>query len=513
MLLTNRRHRLLFAASAGMELAWMLPYLLLFIRAWVMRADPETVAALGTGPTNAALLGLVTAPAVATFTIFWLVMLLYMLVMDLLNRSLVETPLRELILVAAIMATALLCVRFLLYPSAPPADMHRLSNFFSALFNFPQGRRPELAVLLVNFLLWFRVASLTGRELSFFNVGLRFRLGLLLSILGGGLLNRFAPASRPNGLVYLLIFFAFGLVAAALARMDEKALRSPESRGATLPWPRFWEMLGAAGLTLGGAWALARFYTPAAIRTVLGWFSPLWNLLGAAAGYLLLGVAWLLTPIMEAVIAYLRRLLEQAGLFDELNQQQAPLELPSAGELSQVDVAQFLNQWPAVRYGLVVLGLALALGIIRLFMHRRTAQRMANEVEEYGAEQPHGGDNLLRKALDTLRNWGDLIRRYGVGTQLLAAVSVQNIYANVGRLARGRGHPRPPSQPPDEYLPALMQAFPDRAEQLRRITDAYMRVEYGEHPVTAGELEQLRADFRAVQQAPELESEGKEEIG
>jgi hypothetical protein len=92
------------------------------------------------------------------------------------------------------------------------------------------------------------------------------------------------------------------------------------------------------------------------------------------------------------------------------------------------------------------------------------------------------------------------VRRFGVSRQLLAAVSVQNIYANLCRLARQRGYPRRPAQPPDAYLPVLTQAFAGHEEALERITAAYMRVHYGDRSVSMDELSALRADYRAVRE-------------
>jgi hypothetical protein len=80
---------------------------------------------------------------------------------------------------------------------------------------------------------------------------------------------------------------------------------------------------------------------------------------------------------------------------------------------------------------------------------------------------------------------------------------VQNIYANVSRLARDRGYPRRPAQPPDDYLPVLVQAMGGLEDQLARITAAYMRVHYGDHPVSRVELGQLREDYRAVREGDE----------
>jgi hypothetical protein len=87
------------------------------------------------------------------------------------------------------------------------------------------------------------------------------------------------------------------------------------------------------------------------------------------------------------------------------------------------------------------------------------------------------------------------VRRFGVGRQLLAAISVQNMYANLCRLAGQRGYPRHPAQPPDRYLPVLEQAFGGHNEALSRITMAYMRVHYGDRAVGIGELSRLRRDY------------------
>jgi len=95
------------------------------------------------------------------------------------------------------------------------------------------------------------------------------------------------------------------------------------------------------------------------------------------------------------------------------------------------------------------------------------------------------------------------VRRFGFGRQLLAAISVQNMYANLSRVASRRGYARHPAQPPDDYLPILVQAFGGHEEPLSRITEAYMRVHYGDQPVTRADLTQLRRDYdeaRAAEQ-------------
>jgi hypothetical protein len=156
-----------------------------------------------------------------------------------------------------------------------------------------------------------------------------------------------------------------------------------------------------------------------------------------------------------------------------------------------------------VRYGLVMLMIAIVLGLIWLFFIRTSQRRLEDEAEEVSSERVTLGGNMLGRGLDRLRNLVDLVRRYGVGSQLLAAISIQNIYANMSRLASGRGFPRPAAQPPDDYLPTLAQAFPNRTQEIERITAAYMRVEYGDRILDEGELSALRADYRRLRESPE----------
>jgi hypothetical protein len=105
---------------------------------------------------------------------------------------------------------------------------------------------------------------------------------------------------------------------------------------------------------------------------------------------------------------------------------------------------------------LLVLGILVAAGLViglfLLYLERVRRNRTRVEEEEEGAEPATMGTGLLDRGAQTLRDLAGLVRRFGMSRQLLAAVSVQNIYANLCRLARQRGYPRrPPS--PDAYLP------------------------------------------------------------
>jgi hypothetical protein len=157
--------------------------------------------------------------------------------------------------------------------------------------------------------------------------------------------------------------------------------------------------------------------------------------------------------------------------------------------------------WTSLRYFLVLLVIAVLVGFVLLFLGRLRANSERDDAEETGDEEISFGGATFGRGLRWLRDVVGLVRRFGLSRQLLAAISVQNIYANLCRLGRGRGFPRHPAQPPDDYLPVLAQAFPSQEEALSRITAAYMRVHYGDQSVTGVELAQLRQDYNQVRKS------------
>src|SRR5690606_23128168 len=139
MLLTNRRHRLIFAALAALDVAGLLPWLTLLADWWARGGDPLSLRAAGF------LLG---AP-LAVFILLWIVQLAFVLAADLVNRYAIVTPLREVIIFLLIGGTALAAVRMILYPAAPLGDLSWLRQTFSAVFDFTESLRGELLVILL----------------------------------------------------------------------------------------------------------------------------------------------------------------------------------------------------------------------------------------------------------------------------------------------------------------------------------------------------------------------------
>lgn len=484
MLLTNRRHRILFITLAAMEVAWFLPFAMTaFIR---MQADFVQLPALLYYSGE-------WAPIVL-FAICWGALLLYLLSADLLNQRQLEFPQRDLIMLGIVLGTFLLSIRLLIFPTLPLWNLAWLGTALRAIYDQGPGSAAILFLLGINLFLWIRVATATGRSLTFFGVGVSFRLGMLLALLGNSLLLGIARQPVQQALLYLWLFFGFGLLAVALARTDEKAFRATQSSGTTLPWGRLVQLIAMTTSVILVAIGAGLIYTPPAVRAVIGWFSPLWNLLGAILLYLFSVIFILLGPLLERLAEAVRALMANLEPLPVTEGEFGPLD-PATEAIS---IGEIVQNVALIRYCLVTLVLFGILFLIWLLFARTRLREVATEREATDAEGFALGGNPFNR----LRNLADLLRRYGLRPGLLAAISVQNLYANVCRLAARRGYPRPAAQPPDEYLSQLRAAFPGQDVALLRLTNAYMRVHYGDHPADEPELAQLRSDYTAIQATP-----------
>jgi hypothetical protein len=470
-----------------MEMAWLTPLLLLFFQARrIWRAD----------------LALPPPSPLALFAVLWASLLLLMLMLDLLQRRDLESPQFELSVLGLLLLTTLLAIRFGLYSRAVLTDADWLRNTADAIFNFQRGLRPELFFFVVMLFLWQRAASASNRDLGFFSIGVAFRLGILLLIVGGGLLAGVAPQALA-AVQFVWLYFFLGLTAVALTRVDQQSVQGYDSAGVLMPAGRLAQLLAMIGVTLGATAFLAAVVTPQGILALIRWLGPLWVILGRILSFVLDALFAVLAPILEWLFERLVGLFRNSSLLTSLENvlqrmQAASLDAQATTQPTADPIPPWV--WVAGRYALVLVVLTLMIVFVLLMLGRVRRSRATDQAEDASREELTFGGNSLRRGWRRLRNLARLVRRYGLGSQLLAAISVQNLYANLTRLARQRGFARPPAVSPDEYLPILHQAFPGQDVALQRLTLAYMRVHYGDHPISDGELAQLRADFRTIQE-------------
>ena len=117
------------------------------------------------------------------------------------------------------------------------------------------------------------------------------------------------------------------------------------------------------------------------------------------------------------------------------------------------------------------------------------------------------GQSLWNLLLDALRGrvrktTEDLagLTRLRRAERLRAAARIRNIYADLMTLCAELGQPRPDAFTPLEYLPYAVEMFPAQGHELEQITQAYLRVRYGELPETRQEVQAVEAAWQQVSQ-------------
>ena len=340
--------------------------------------------------------------------------------------------------------------------------------------------------------LWARAIHLANRSLSVEQVGFSFRSGVVILIVVSFLVQVFTSLDVSG---FVVAYFFFALVAVALARVQEVS-RLPNSTRA--PFSSFWigSTVGAVAVLVVLGMAVALFLTGGGLDRLLRLLAPLWQVVQAVVA----AVGMLVVMIIEWVLglfsldlgelgAQLREALSQL----ELMEPPPPMPPPESEGQAWLIITKMLQV-------LVTVALPVAIVSFILFLTwRRLRQRSSEEGSEESRESllstgavASGLQSFFQDRLQRLGELVGLVRRFGPGTRLLAAVSIRRIYGNMVQLATEAGYPRDKTQTPYEYLKTLHRAFPASEEEFTIITEAYVNAHYGEVPDSQEELQRIR---------------------
>ncbi len=106
--------------------------------------------------------------------------------------------------------------------------------------------------------------------------------------------------------------------------------------------------------------------------------------------------------------------------------------------------------------------------------------------------------DYLRGIQDRAKQAFEGMSRMNPAARLIAAARIRIIYARLLKLGSRLGQPREPAVTPTEYLAVLDRVFPASRDELELITNAYLRVRYGELPESRTEVTQVEAAWGVV---------------
>ncbi len=236
---------------------------------------------------------------------------------------------------------------------------------------------------------------------------------------------------------------------------------------------------------------------------IADWLSPVKMAFLAGTAVVLGTVFFLATPLFflfDLLLVWLTRIFssiftnfsDRLGLSLPTNLQGFESILPDPEEAAEVTGLTIPESVTRIMVIAVMLGLVLlvSLALTRRFRHAETAPRAGGPIRDFGEEavsRPNFGQRMLQ--------------RLGFLTRWRTAASIRSIYQQMCQAAASVGYARSDTETPYEYLDTLAKVWPDDRPQSMLITEAYIRIRYGEIPETKDELEEIQEAWRMLEQS------------
>ena len=354
---------------------------------------------------------------------------------------------------------------------------------------------PALPILILLSIVWWRGLRLAIVPPTPTRVAFGMRLGILF-FFGVALL----PDAQAVTLVALPPFFFFGLLAVSLARAT--SLR--ESGGqATLFGARWGFFMAGATFAVTvvgfGAAAMLAGVGPEAFAQVI---QPILAVVIVVFTILMIPVLLIAQAIIEALFSALGDIQFMGNLLQtpEIGFEQGdPQPVNRLAELME-GLRQFIDQIGGVQTCITALVVLVVVGVILLTLrrHQRAALAPDEEREDLEGDVLGGLRQMVRRGWQALNSALNAVAQCGLGRNLFAALTIRRIYAQMARRAGEEGYPRAASQTPYEYQHLLQETFPAAGAEIGLITEAYVRVHYGEVPESEAALQQVVAAWNTL---------------
>jgi hypothetical protein len=153
---------------------------------------------------------------------------------------------------------------------------------------------------------------------------------------------------------------------------------------------------------------------------------------------------------------------------------------------------------PLVAQSLIFWGLVFAVLILIFLRLRRKMVGRSTIIGEDPESLLKRGEaaGLLKKAIRDA--FGEWTSRLHPAQKKLIAARIRLIYAQLMDLCADLGHPRPLGRTPLEFQSEMGELFSNYPNDLDRITQAYIRVRYGEIPESEDEIQAVEDSWKRV---------------
>ncbi|MDX1413851.1 MAG: DUF4129 domain-containing protein [Candidatus Promineifilaceae bacterium] len=404
------------------------------------------------------------------------------------------------LLLLALIATLLLTWRVLLFPNYSIFNYDWLLELYgnvgvsgSALWT-----RILILFLLVTFV-WWRGLRLVNFRPDVQQIGLRLRIGILILIPLSLLPD--LRISAWGTMPYVLLFFLSSLTAISLVRAEQ--IESERSGFAASLNPGWVGTIFVTSLLISLTAGLFAALVSGDLITVIGeYFSPVWTAALAGITVALSTVFYLATPLfflLDLLLVFLTQMFtslfsnfgDRLGLNIAGGIQGLQSFLPDPEEAAEVTGPTFSDTAVRVVSLLVMFGIILlvSLALTRRFRSTSVAPRASEPVGNVGSE-----------GIPAVTIGERLLKRLGILNRWRTAASIRYAYQQMCQAAAGLGYPRAETETPYEYLVTLAEVWPNNRLQCRLITDAFVRIRYGELPETEADLQKIMEAWKELEQ-------------
>ncbi len=394
---------------------------------------------------------------------------------------------RRLVFIGWLTFCYILALKFLLFPGNQSSLFQIAVSPVTTIIQ-ATGRLNETWCLLITLLLAWRGISIAKDLVDPFDVYSSFQVGLFMILLYG-LGNVIMQWTSPvESFIQLYGFLFCTLVGMASARIASLS----EYRGGRMPafGSRWTVGIILAALVVVSVAILLAWILHGQVGMILARiYLIIIAALSAIFVFILSPLLLLLIEVVPKILAFIAAALEKIS-----TPIQQFLKGLGGGPSSQPSswIVRLVNRTESIYLGFVLL-LVILIVIISITWKNRVHRL---QVESETSTEKHGPSIGIRDFFRQLA--ANRIWRAG---RWLAAARIRRIYAQLMHLCEQLESARPQAVTPLEFIPNLVNVFPNQSSEVNLLTQAYIRVRYGELPESQAEIQQVLAAWDAVSAA------------
>jgi hypothetical protein len=466
-----------------MELSWIVP--------WYRSLTPVTYA----------------TPTARVFLSLFGIYLITHLCIRFMNYLRIRLDIRRWVMVLLFAGSTLIGLKVLLYPDASISLGELIARPFRA-FNESATLIPdEFLIVLIILVVCWRGISLAQVYVEPVIVMRHFQLGILMFLIYV-FFNTIVTGETPGSLIYLFLFS--GLIAMGTSRI---LVLSTLRGGRVDVFDRRW-FIGVITATL-------------AVVAIAGLVASLaeGGRLLEQIGAILLGLLILIAvavispaifflPLLFGMVPFLAEGVRE--LVDALQDLQSMMGGMAGNLFEFMDESGIFNFANLIKPFLMwscisVIALIILASLTRWVLKDRNQSRDERANLLNPADLLQLLQSAMHKNLSRIGERFDEWRRNRAVGRHMAAARIRQIYAELMELCDRLHTPRPAARTPLEYLSTLDHLFPGEEEDLATITQAYLKVRYGELAESQAELNQVELAWARVR-AQGIEQLNKEKL-